>query len=145
PVFAELESRAIRGIGKAADGATPVLNTLLAKGLKAQLSMQSLLTGQLYVDLDLRPDKPTVLGGAETDEIEIPTTPAAFQSLKAQFDAVDFGRLTDDLSAIAASARQLVAGPELKKALDDAAEITGSLRRIAASFEKQLPALTASA
>jgi len=143
PVMAELESRAIRGLGRDTDRAsTPALNTLLAKGLKAQLAMQNLLTGQLYVDLDLRPDKPSPLQGADSDHIEIPTTPTPIQSLKNQLDGMDFRRLLDDISTIATSARELVAGPQLKKALDDLTEITGSARRITARLDQRLPAVT---
>ena len=59
PVVAVLDSDAVRGLdGKQADaGSDPelALPALVKRGLNAQLSMQSLLTGQLYVDLDLRP------------------------------------------------------------------------------------------
>ena len=60
PVVAELERNLIHSLdGKGADkNPALTLPALVAKGLRAQLAMQSLLTGQLYVDLDLRPDQP---------------------------------------------------------------------------------------
>src|SRR6201999_1452738 len=86
PVQADLEPDAIRGMAARAskDGNRTVLEQMVARGLKAQLSMQSLLTGQLYVDLDLRPKKPAVLRGNDDSELEIPTTTTTIQQLKNQ-------------------------------------------------------------
>jgi paraquat-inducible protein B len=146
PVRADLEPGTIRGLGHGDAGQhTRALGALLAKGLKAQLSMQSLLTGQLYVDLDLRPKKPVVLRHPASDdaaEIEIPTSPAPIQSLKDQLDGMDFKRLLDDVSAIAAATRATLAGPQLKQVMANLVQITDSTRRITARLEKRLPPLT---
>lgn len=146
PVQADLEPDAIRGLagidvenGKDAKG--PVLPSLVARGLSAQLSMQSLLTGQLYVDLDIRPDKPAVLRGMGGDALEIPTSATAIQNLKNQIDGLDFRRLLDDVSAIAASARAVVAGPELKQALDNLTAITATLRQLSTRLDKRFDPL----
>jgi len=145
PVLADLEPAAIRGLaGNSEAGKRAVLPDMLARGLKAQLSMQSLLTGQLYVDLDLRPQKPSVLRGSQEDAggaLEIPTTATAIQQLKNQLDGLDFRRLLDDVSAIAASARAVVAGPQLKKAMDDLAAITGHVRQITEKLDARIDPL----
>lgn len=138
PVVAELESAAIRGLAesKDEDGAA-ALAALVDRGMTAQLSMQSLLTGQLYVDLDLRPQKESVQRDKHGDLLEIPTTATAIQALKNQFDGLDFRKLIDDVSAIATSARSVVSGPELKKALSDLAAITDHVRKLAEAAEKR--------
>ena len=145
PVTADLDPAAIRGLASNSDaGKRTVLPDMVARGLKAQLSMQSLLTGQLYVDLDLRPQKPSVLRGSGADlggALEIPTTATAIQQLKNQLDGLDFRRLLDDVSAIAASARSVVAGPQLKKAMDDLAAITGHVRRVSESLDAKFDPL----
>jgi len=142
PVVAELERDAMRGLDGVRAGADEALPALVARGLRAQLSMQSLLTGQLYVDLDLRPDQPPAVRGAYRDAVEIPTAATAMQNLKSQLDGVDFRRLIDDVSAIAASARALVGGPQLKQALDDLQQITGSVKRLSARLEQRMVPLT---
>ncbi|HSI49873.1 MAG TPA: MlaD family protein [Ideonella sp.] len=132
PVKADLEPEAIRGLGDQKDDdkrPQPVLPGLITRGLTAQLSMQSLLTGQLYVDLDLRPGKPANRRD-NNDGLEIPTNVTTIQNLKNQLDGMDFRRLVDDVSAIAASARGLVSGPQLKDALENITRMTEHLRKI---------------
>ncbi|HEV8691964.1 MAG TPA: MlaD family protein [Ideonella sp.] len=131
PVRADLESSSLRGLADASggDGST-ALAALVQRGLTAQLSMQSLLTGQLYIDLDLRPQKQAVRSGTPGEALEIPTSATAIQNLKNQIDGLDFRRLLDDVSAIAASARTVLAGPQLKQAMDDVAAVTANLRKM---------------
>ena len=159
PVVAELERDAVSGIDgprgstpKAGDA--PALEALVQRGLRAQLQMQSLLTGLLYIDIDLPPQRtaalPTSRDGQEnpivvSNAIEIPTTDTAVQALKSQLEGMDFRRLLDDVSAIAGSARALVAGPELSTALADLQAITGSVKRLTARLEQRIDPLAAAA
>jgi paraquat-inducible protein B len=57
---------------------------LLKSGLRAQLEMQSFVTGQLRVDLELKPEEPARLTGVATGMPEIPTTPSDLGQFFAQ-------------------------------------------------------------
>lgn len=143
PVVVDLDSDAVSGLDgrrKAGDEAL-ALPALVERGLSAQLSMQSLLTGLLYVDLDLRPERPGELRGTRRDAIEIPTTATAIQALKNQLEGMDFRKIAEDLSAIAASARAMVSGPELKQALTDLAAITATVNRVASKLDQRIDPL----
>jgi paraquat-inducible protein B len=142
PVVVGLEGDAVSGLdGRRTKGVGLALPALVERGLSAQLSMQSLLTGQLYVDLDLRPERPGNLRGTYLDVTEIPTTATAIQALKNQLEGMDFRKIAEDLSAIAASARAMVSGPELKQALTDLAEITATVNRVATRLDKRIDPL----
>jgi paraquat-inducible protein B len=160
PVVAELERDAVRGIDGPRDGSTqrgdgPALAALVQRGLRAQLQMQSLLTGLLYVDIDIRPPRTpaaaaAVRPGVENpsvarNAIEIPTTDTAVQALKNQLEGMDFRRLLDDVSAIAGGARTIFAGPELRTALADLQAITGSIKRLSARLEQRIDPLAVAA
>ncbi|MGE0348574.1 MlaD family protein [Hydrogenophaga sp.] len=143
PVVAVLDSDAIRGLDgeRSRAEARPALPALVDRGLSAQLSIQSLLTGLLYVDLDLRPDRASRLRGGHTDAIEIPTSATAIQNLRDQIEGLDLRRITDDIAAIAASARAVVSGPQLKQALDDLAETMAAIRRVSTRLDQRLDPL----
>ncbi|MEO6281028.1 MlaD family protein [Roseateles sp.] len=148
PVIARLEDDAVRGLeGRFThDDIGHALPQLIKRGLTAQLGTQSLLTGQLYVDLDFRTKPPGKLhGGYEGDETEIPTSSTAFQALKDQLESVDLRKILDDLSQIANSTRTLIAAPELKQGMKDFAAAAGHARKLAAQLEQRAAPLTRSA
>ncbi len=69
-----------------ADIANPeqLIQQLVGKGLRAQLKTGSLLTGQLYVDIDFHPDAPEAEVKFTQDFPEIPTIPAPLQVITAR-------------------------------------------------------------
>ncbi len=161
PVVAELESdKLLALVGGTAAAQAPPLATLLGQGLTAQLATQSLLTGQLYVDLDLRASTKTSAntnantthGGAAPAPaaapalspgglVQIPTSLTRFQSLQQQLDGVDVDRMSQDLQATLSAARKLVAGPELQQALAELTQAAAGLARVSATLNQRLPPL----
>lgn len=140
PVLVELDGDAVSGLDghRIKDDVALALPALVKRGLSGQLSMQSLLTGNLYVDLDLRPNKQRTTRGTYREAVEIPTTATAIQALKDQLESLDLKRLTDDLSAIAGSVRAVLSGPQVKQALADLAEITGNLKRLTQRLDQRV-------
>ncbi len=151
PVIADLDADVLRrlGAGGGAKSGEALLAPLLQRGLRAQLGMQSLVTGQLYVDLDLLPVRTVRLMGPQTGAarglIEIPTQDAAIQNLKNQLDGLDLRRLVNDISETARSVRELVAGPELKAGVTEAALAAADIRRLAQRLEQRIGPLADSA
>ena len=81
PVFAEIEVDRIQAIGvrKTREEQRSFLQALIDRGLRAQLETQSLVTGQLLVQLGFHPDTPVRLVGEQTDIPELPTVPTTLQ------------------------------------------------------------------
>jgi paraquat-inducible protein B len=95
-------------------------------GMRAQLDTESLLTGLLYIDLDLHPKTPAnyVLepGGPYR---EIPTVQTDLQQLQERlshtldkFDKIDFQALVVSITDAANSIKSLAGSPELKATLE---------------------------
>jgi len=163
PVTAEFERKALRnllGAGEAgSEMGAGLVPALVARGLVARLATQSLLTGQLYVDLDIdaariagarpgaaasAPAAALAASGSSTLPV-IPTAPSQLQSLQAQLEGLDLAQIGRDLSAITASMRQLLAGPEPARALTRAADAAQSLQRLADRLEREVGPLSRSA
>ena len=85
-VDGELNPSAV-SLGKGvAEPGTPGENfaRFIEKGIRAQLTTGSLLTGQKIVSLAFLPDEPAVMRGPNAGEYEIPTVPSEFDVYKAE-------------------------------------------------------------
>lgn len=145
PVTAEFDRALLRdllGADAPADG--PALPLLVQRGLVARLSTQSLLTGLLYVDLDLVPGRP-VAAAAPGVLPAIPTEATRLQTLQAQLEGLDLAQIGQDLAAMAGAARQLLAGPEARQLLQRSTDAAVQLQQLAQTLQQQLPPLARSA
>lgn len=119
--------------------------TLIARGLSAQLEAESLLTGLLYVDLDLRPNtqpERTLVPGSG-DMLEIPTVPTTMEAIQkqateaiAKLDHIDFNALVTSITQAADSIKGLTNSPDLKATL-------ASLQQTIPNLNKTLTSLRA--
>lgn len=137
PVEVELDSARLQGL---VSDAPDALAALVKQGLVAQLATQSLLTGQLYVDLDLRGP-----GSAPTrntrGQLQIPTVLTRLESLQEQLSQIDLVRLVEELGDTLSAARSLVGGPEVRQTLAELAQASAALSRLATALDQRLPAL----
>jgi len=69
------------------------LKILVDRGLRAQLVVQSLVTGQASVEFDFHPDTPIRLVGGMTGLPEMPTIPSSMDEMQANISAV-LGKLS---------------------------------------------------
>src|SRR6202521_877479 len=110
---------------------------LLKQGLRAQLATESLLTGLLYIDLDLHPRAPMNLaldpGGPYR---EIPTVQTDLAELQERltkaldkFEKIDFQALVVSITDAANSIKTLTGSPELKATLESLKETIANLNQ----------------
>lgn len=111
PVYVKLERQQIVGAG--ARG-WEELDQMIQRGLRAQLKMQSFLTGQVIIDLDFDANAPLRLVGAVDSYPEIPTKRSSISQLRATL-----GELMTEVSKLQLD--QLV--ERFTAALDNAAKI----------------------
>ncbi|MGE4281708.1 MAG: MlaD family protein [Magnetospirillum sp.] len=95
PVFLEFDSDKVSWEGVRNGGDVVDQKRLVAVGLRAQLAMQSLVTGQLRIDLEFRPGTPAQLVGAVTDVPEIPAVPSDLNELRNKLTALPLHELAE--------------------------------------------------
>jgi paraquat-inducible protein B len=77
------------------------LDRLISQGFRARLDSDSLVTGVLYVSLDIVPDAPTPVYHQMTHEyLEIPTVGSPVQQLLADISHLDLRGLSEKLSRL---------------------------------------------
>ena len=80
PVFIQIEPDKMTEVGRRTELRGQLLKPLVERGLRAQLEMQSIVTGQLMVQLGFLPDTPIRLVG-DGKVPEIPTAPTTMQEV----------------------------------------------------------------
>ncbi|MCK5912988.1 MAG: MCE family protein [Desulfuromusa sp.] len=90
---------------------------LIPKGLRAQMQLDSLVTGQLYVNLDMLPEAPLILTGYEHDYPEIPAIKSSMAELTKTFEDIPLKELADKLIRSAEGFEKLINSPSLHNGL----------------------------
>ncbi|MGA3118249.1 MAG: MlaD family protein [Syntrophobacteraceae bacterium] len=93
------------------------IQLLIDNGLKAQLSMQSLITGQLGIHLDFYPDRPIRLVGAEPSYMEIPTIESGLSALSKTLENLPLAEIADKFEKTLDAIEKLATSPDLKQSL----------------------------
>jgi len=90
---------------------------LVGRGLRAQLQMQSLVTGKLMVELDFHPDTPVRLIGADPDYPEIPTIQTGLQELADRIEKVPIEEIFKKLHSAVEGIEKVINSPEVMELL----------------------------
>jgi len=96
------------------------INDLIEAGLRAQLHLQSLLTGQLFIQLNFQPDTPVnLIGGGmyQSTYDEIPTLPTPIERLGKSLHDFPTDKVLKNIVAIAEGMDRLVNSPQLAESL----------------------------
>jgi len=95
------------------------LRTLYEKGFRAQLDVQSLVTGQLEVALNFYPGTALRLTGLSKDVPEVPTIPSSIEKLSKTLDKLPLDEMISDVRQTLDAVNKLVNAPEVKTTLRD--------------------------
>jgi paraquat-inducible protein B len=116
---------------------------LAEKGLRAELQNTSLVTGQLYIDLDFHPDQPPRMLDVATRYPQIPTAPTKLQMLSNRVEKLanaiselPFDEIAKDLSEMLRAIRDLAGSHEIRVALANAGAAGKDLSRTLGSVDR---------
>jgi paraquat-inducible protein B len=131
-----------------------VLRQQVADGLRAQLQMESIVTGQLYIELTYRTDAaPPEFESRPTAWPEIPTTPSLLAALgtgagslvadmmkillqvNQMLEEVNMPEINSAVVASAQAVERLVDSPEIRAALQQVPGMTSQVNRTMAEVE----------
>ncbi len=90
---------------------------LIHGGLRAQLKLQSLVTGQMIIDLDFYPDTPIMLSHIDDHIIEVPTVETITDKLVNQFEQIPLQAIADKFLDTLDGINTLVRSKELKETI----------------------------
>ena len=118
PVYIETYPKKIMQTGGGQHFVDPgELQAWIRKGLRAQLHMQSFVTGQLMVNLDFFPTTPVRLVGLDKRYYEIPTIPSGLEQLTRTVEELPLKEMADRLNETIAGIDRLVNSRELQASI----------------------------
>ena len=161
PVLIEIEPGRLGELnqGRTMEAGEDLIDRLVVKGLRAQLKTGNLITGQVFVDLDMFPKEPTLTVVRRDAFPELPTMPTPLEELKTtlmqlldRVEKIPFEALGVDLRAAISDLRGTLKHtsdvaekmndeitPTLKKTLDQAQT---TLRSVEAAMQPDSTAQT---
>src|SRR5262249_39555456 len=147
-VYANIDRRQLPPDANATDWIKKVIEK---DGLRAQLGLQSIVTGQLLVSLEFMPDTPVRLAHLEPALIEIPTVPTELQQWTARIDRVvsaieklPLGELFARSIETVQGVNELASSPELRRALQSVGSTLGEAQRLVLTLQRESGPLVAS-
>ncbi len=148
PVTIEIQPSRINADGSA-EGLFDILKTtvksedpiraLVDNGLRAQLLMDSLVTGQLFINFDMLPDTPITLTGYPGEYPELPTASSSLEELTKAFEDLPLGELTEKIIATMSGIENLVNSDNLHQALTNFDQSTAELNKLLKNLNKDVP------
>ncbi len=119
------------------------IQPLIEKGLKAQLQLQSFVTGQLMINLDFHPDKPIKLNGLERRYPEIPTVPTTIEELTKTLQDLKLDELYKKIMLTVEGIEKLVNSPALMESISSVDEAAKDVGRLVKNLDSQVGPLAA--
>jgi len=149
PVYADFDpdriSRVI-GVEKRLEGTERVARwkKIVEAGLRAQLEMQSILTGLLMINLDFLPNTPARLVGTDPNEIEIPTVPTPLEELSEKLKKIPFEKIADKLANSLERIETLVSSPEVEAGVKNLASSVEEVKKLVQNINEEIKPLSGS-
>lgn len=143
PVLLELDADSVRGLNtlkeRSGNGEGPELvKRLIDKGLKAQLALDSIVTGQLFVQLDFMPKVPVrIMSGDDEDYQEIPTAPSPLEKLQETLQQLPISELVNKTVAALEKIDTILSSDDVSNAFTNLNGALVELKTLASNFDER--------
>jgi paraquat-inducible protein B len=114
-----------------------LLDELIKRGLCAQLRLQSLLTGLLYVDVDFKPEKNAQIKDVPSPYKQIPTAPTDLEQLTRDLESIDINKLGENLQDIVNGVDKFINDEALQNTMKNIEETLLAVRTSADAVKLQ--------
>jgi paraquat-inducible protein B len=104
------------------------------EGMRAQLQLQSLLTGQLFIQLDYHPDTAAHFVAGES-VAEIPTVPTALQEIGKILQEYPLKTVLDNLAEAVAGLKKLTTNPRIGEAVQSVDQAFQDVSKLVADLD----------
>ena len=100
---------------------------MIERGLRAQMTLQSIVTGQLMIEVDYHPDTPVRLTGIKSEYPEIPTIPSGLEKFAQKLRELPIEKIATKLVGVLDNIDKITSGPELKETIQSLRDASKNL------------------
>ena len=136
PVYIEIDLDKIKVMGEKSQERQ--IDEFIAKGLRAELELQSVVTGQLMINLDFYPGKPAKLLKLDKRYEEIPTIPSDLDEFMKTASKIPLKELIDKLMGSLAGIEKAVNSPKITASMDALSQGLGQARSILTKIDGEI-------
>lgn len=114
---------------------------LVAAGMRAQLQLQSLLTGQLFIQIDYFPNTPAELastGKYKQHYEEIPTIPTPIEKISKLLETIPLDKVINTMISTVKGIDKLVNSDDLHQSIRSLHEALDSFRTLTSNLDQQV-------
>ncbi len=119
------------------------LESLVQRGLRAQLQIQSLLTGLLYIQLDFHDGKALDLPPVQAGGYQLPTIPTDLERLTKNLESIDIEKLVRDIQLTMSGIYRFINDPGFQALPGQMSEAVITLRETIGTVQTDLHRTTA--
>jgi paraquat-inducible protein B len=143
PVVIQIEPNRfqVTGTGELPENQYDRAKVLIDHGIKAQLATESLVTGQLMIEVDFHPDVPVRLTGFDAGYPELPTMPSPFEQLTHKLRQVPIEEIFDKLLSAINSINKVLSTPELMDIVRNLKAATDNADKLVLNADNQVKSL----
>lgn len=115
---------------------------LIEKGMRAQLQLQSFVTGLLVINLDFYQGKPAKVYGLDARYPEVPTIPQAIEELTKTIEDLKLDEVVKNVKSTIEGIDRFVNSPELRQSVVSLDRALKSIDTLSATLNEEIPPLT---
>ena len=119
-------------------------DALIKRGARAQLEMQSFVTGQLQIAIDFYPNKPARFVGGPSKYPEIPTIPTQLQELTKRVEQLPIEEIGKKLQSSLDGMDRMVNSPEMSLMIKSIGGTSEETKTLVRNLDRQLEPLVGS-
>ena len=144
PVVIEVEPERFQTVGKPLpDNPSERAKILIERGLRASLAVESLVTGQLMVEMDFLPDTPVRLTGIDIGYPELPTLPSQLDKLRETLSKIPVEEIVEKLLSSLGHLDEILGAPEVMDTLRNLKAATENANQMIIHLDRQIDPLSA--
>jgi paraquat-inducible protein B len=131
PVIAEIEPDRVTWVGERPEkDLSGFIDEMIKRGMRAQLQLQSVVTGQLMVELDFHESEPALFKEKGSPYPEIPTIPAKWEELTRTLKKIPITELITKLTLSIEGIERTVNQPEITESIKNLSLALKDLRTL---------------